>query len=96
MNSRGTRSEQHGWKVAPSTPGQNAERPVDTVMQVLDLFETRYRDFTAKHFWDKLVSDHDFKRSYNWVRLTLQAHGLTHKAPRRGAHRLPAGDAGDT
>jgi transposase len=61
--------------------------PVDTVMQVLDLFDTRYRGFTAKHFWDKLVSDHDFEHSYNWVRLTLQAHGLTHKAPRRGAHR---------
>ncbi len=61
--------------------------PVDTVMQVLELFDTRYRGFTAKHFWDKLVSDHDFKHSYNWVRLTLQAHGCTHKAPRRGAHR---------
>jgi len=61
--------------------------PVDTLMQVLELFETRYRGFTAKHFWDKLVSDHDFKRSYNWVRLTLQAHGRTNKAPRRGAHR---------
>ena len=61
--------------------------PVDTVMQVLDLFDTRYRGFTTKHFWDKLVYDHDFEHSYNWVRLTLQAHGCTHKAPRRGAHR---------
>ncbi len=61
--------------------------PVDTVMEVLDLFDTRYFDFTAKHFWDKLVLEHDFKRSYNWVRLTLQAHGRRAKAPRRGAHR---------
>ena len=61
--------------------------PVDTVMQVLELFDTRYRDFTAKHFWDKPVSDPDFKRSYNWVRPTLQAHGRTRQAPRRGAHR---------
>ena len=61
--------------------------PVDTVMAVLDLFDTRYFDFTARHFWEKLVSAHDFKRSYNWVRLTLQAHGRTRKAPRRGAHR---------
>ena len=45
-------------------------------MQVLDLFDTRYRGFTTKHFWDKLVYDHDFEHSYNWVRLTLQAHGL--------------------
>ncbi len=61
--------------------------PVDRVMDVLELFDTRYFDFTAKHFWDKLVSEHDFKRSYNWVRLTLQAHGRKRKAPRRGAHR---------
>jgi transposase len=61
--------------------------PVDEVMRVLELFDTRYWDFTARHFWDKLVSEHDFKRSYNWVRLTLQARGRTAKAPRRGAHR---------
>ena len=61
--------------------------PVDTVMAVLELFETRYRDFTAKHFWDKLVAEHDFKHSYNWLRLTLQAHGRIKPAPRRGAHR---------
>ncbi len=61
--------------------------PVDEVMRVLELFDTRYFDFTARHFWDKLVLDHDFKRSYNWVRLTLQAHCRTAKAPRRGAHR---------
>ena len=60
---------------------------VDTVMQVLALFDTRYFDFTAKHFFDKLVSKHGFDRSYNWLRLTLQAHGRTRPAPRRGAHR---------
>jgi len=61
--------------------------PVDTVMEVLELFDTRYFDFTAKHFWDKLVSGHGFTRSYNWVRLMLQARGRIRKAPRRGAHR---------
>ena len=55
--------------------------------RVLELFETRYPDFTAKHFWEKLVAEHDFKRSYNWVRLTLQGHGLIKPAPWRGAHR---------
>lgn len=60
---------------------------VDTVMAVLELFDTRYWDFTAKHFHDKLVEAHDFTRSYNWVRLTLQAHGRIRPAPRRGAHR---------
>ena len=61
--------------------------PVDTVMKVLELFDTRYFDFTAKHFWDKLDSEHGFKPSYNWLRLTLQANGRVAKAPRRGAHR---------
>ena len=28
-----------------------------------------------------------FKRSYNWLRLSLQAHGRRRAAPRRGAHR---------
>ena len=61
--------------------------PVDTVLAMLELFDTRYWDLTAKHFWEKLVSEHDFRRSYNWVRLTLHAHGRTQVAPRRGAHR---------
>ena len=60
---------------------------VDTVARVLELFETRYRDFTAKHFHEKLVAEHGFGLSYNWLRLTLQAHGRVRPAPRRGAHR---------
>jgi len=61
--------------------------PVDTVMEVLELFDTRYWDFTAKHFHEKLVEDHGFTRSYNWTRVTLQRHGRVRPAPRRGAHR---------
>ncbi len=59
----------------------------DEVLSVLELFDTYYADFTAYHFWEKLVGEHDFKRSYNWVRLSLQAHGRITPAPRRGAHR---------
>jgi transposase len=61
--------------------------PVDTVMEMLALFDTRYWDFTARHFHEKLVSEHGFTRSYNWVRLILQEYGRTCRAPRRGAHR---------
>ena len=39
--------------------------PVDEVMRVLELFETRYPDFTAKHFHEKLVCEH-------WLRAELQ------------------------
>ena len=38
---------------------------VDEVMAVLTLFDARYWDFTAKHFWEKLVSEHDLERGYN-------------------------------
>ena len=57
--------------------------------RVLELFDTRYWDFTANppHFHEKLVAEHGSKRSYNWVRLTLQAYGRRRAAPRRGAHR---------
>lgn len=54
---------------------------------MLELFDTQYWDFTVKHFWEKLTSEHGFTRSYNWVRLTLQAQGRVRPAPRRGAHR---------
>ncbi len=67
---------------------------VDEVLAVLDLFETRYWDFTAKHFWEKLVGEHDFKRSYNWVRLTLQAQGRITPAPRRAPPQAAAPAAG--
>ncbi len=61
--------------------------PVDTVARVLELFETRYWDFTAKHFHETLVAEHGCGLSYNWLRLTLHAHGKIKAAPRRGAHR---------
>ena len=56
---------------------------VDEVLDVLRLFETRYGT-TAK---EKLVGEHGFGLSYNWLRLTLQAHGKIKPAARRGAHR---------
>ena len=71
---------------------------VDEVLDVLALFDTRYWDFTAKHFWEKLVDEHGVTRSYNWLRTTLQAHGRIKPAPRRGAHdarRAPTGGGHD-
>ncbi|WP_419737600.1 ISNCY family transposase [Ruegeria sp.] len=59
----------------------------DKVMEMLELFDTKYWDYTPKHFHEKLVAHHGFTQSYNWVRLTLQRHGRVQAAPRRGAHR---------
>ncbi len=61
--------------------------PVDQIEWVLELFRTRYWDFTAKHFHEHLVRDHGFRLGYTWTKTLLQKSGLTRKAKRRGAHR---------
>ncbi len=60
---------------------------VDEVMEVLELFDTKYRDFAVTHFHEKLVEEHGIGRSYTWTKNTLQAAGKVKKAKRRGAHR---------
>ena len=60
--------------------------PVDEVMRVINLFETKYYDFTVKHFHEKLEG-HGIHRSYTWTKKVLQQAELVKKAPRRGAHR---------
>ncbi len=60
--------------------------PVDEVLKVVTLFETKYYDFTVKHFHEKL-SGHGISRSYTWTKKVLQRAGVVKKAPRRGAHR---------
>ena len=61
--------------------------PADEVMKTLELFETRYWDFTVKHFHEKLVAEHGIERSYTWTKNRLQTRRLVKKAKRRGAHR---------
>lgn len=60
---------------------------VDRIEWVLEQYRTRYWDFTAKHFHDRLKAEHGFDLSYTWTKLTLQAHGLLARAPKRSAHR---------
>jgi transposase len=57
-----------------------------------EMFRTRYFDFTAKHFHERMVRQpmadgKPFHRSYSCVKSVLQLRGLTTKAPRRGVHR---------
>src|SRR5689334_11927564 len=61
--------------------------PVDEVARVLELFETRYFDFTVRHFHEKLEALHGIRRSYSWTKNTLQAAGKVKPARCRGAHR---------
>lgn len=61
--------------------------PVDEVIKLLTLFDTRYPTFTIKHFYDKWIANHDGARSYAWVKNQLQNSGLTKKTTKRGTHR---------
>ena len=38
----------------------NNRVPADTAMEMLELFDTRYWDYTPKHFHEKLVAHHGF------------------------------------
>lgn len=61
----------------------------DEVEQMLKLYEEKYYDFTSKHFHEQLVKKHNFKHSYNYVRLSLQGCGLVAKLTnRKPNHRL--------
>lgn len=62
---------------------------VDEVTEMLKLYEEKYYDFTTKHFHEQLVKKHNFKRSYNFVRLSLQGSGLVSKLTnKKPYHRL--------
>ena len=60
--------------------------PLNEVMEVVALFKTDYRDFTVKHFHEKLPG-YKIYRSYTWTKKVLQEAGAVKPAPRRGAHR---------
>lgn len=61
--------------------------PVDEVTEMLVLFETKYKDFTVSHFYDKYAGEHQGQRCYTWVKNRLQESGLVKKAKKRGVHR---------
>lgn len=59
--------------------------PVDEVMQLTDLYRTRYFGWNVKHFYSHYQETG--ARSYNWVRTQLQAAKLVEKAEGKGKHR---------
>lgn len=61
--------------------------PVDEVLQMLTLYESRYTGWTVKHFYERWQTEHGGTRSYTWTKNRLQAAGHVPRAPRRGAHR---------
>jgi transposase len=61
--------------------------PLQTVEEVLRLYQERYHDFNVRHFHEKLQEEHGIPLSYTWVKLALQGAGLVKKARKRGVHR---------
>jgi transposase len=60
--------------------------PVDREQEVEVLYRTRYSGFTAKHFHEHLVRDHQFTWGYTWTKVFLQSKGLLVRAKNCGAH----------
>jgi hypothetical protein len=61
--------------------------PADVAMRVIELYATRYFDYNAKHFHEKLVAEHGFRYGYTWTKRVLQDAGQVKPFKRRGPHR---------
>jgi len=61
--------------------------PLETVEEVLRLYQELYFDFNTRHFHEKLREEHSICLSYTWVKSALQGAGLVKKARRRTPHR---------
>jgi len=61
--------------------------PVETVQEVLRLYQDRYGDFKVRHFHEKLREEHGIGLSYTWVKMALQGAGLVAQGRKRGVHR---------
>jgi transposase len=68
--------------------GVSAKRvPPSRASEVEALYRTRYNGFTARHFHEHLVREHQFTWGYTWTKTFLQSKGLLVRAKTRGAHR---------
>ena len=60
--------------------------PVDEVLSLTEHYKSRYRGWNVKHFYSWYSRDGG-RRSYTWVKNTLQSKGLVFKSKKRGKHR---------
>ena len=60
--------------------------PVDEVTAMTEKYMSRHRGWNVKHFYNWYQRDGG-RRSYTWVKNTLQSRGLVPKAAKKGAHR---------
>lgn len=59
--------------------------PVDEVLEVARQYE-RYRGWSVRHFYGK-YREGQGRRSYTWVKNSLQRQGVVSRATKRGVHR---------
>ncbi|MEE9910393.1 MAG: ISNCY family transposase [Deltaproteobacteria bacterium] len=60
--------------------------PVDEVLRVTDRYRSSYRGWNVKHFYSWYTREGG-KRSYTWVKNTLQRQGMVQKLKKKGTHR---------
>lgn len=60
--------------------------PVDEVTAMTEKYKSRHRGWNVKHFYNWYQREGG-RRSYTWVKNTLQSRGLVPKAAKKGAHR---------
>jgi len=84
------RMEEGGYSgLADRRKGQPSARrvPLQTVEQVLALYQETYYDLNIRHFHEKLRDQHAIELSYTWVQRALQGAGLVARGKKRGKHR---------
>lgn len=61
--------------------------PLDRIEWMLEQFDTRYFDFNAKHFHDRLTEERGWPYGYTFTKLQLQKAGRLTPGRRRSVHR---------
>ena len=69
------------------TQASHRRAPVDEVIRLTNQYRSRYPGWNVKHFYSWYLRDGG-KRSYTWVKNTLQRQGAVKKQKQKGVHRL--------
>jgi len=86
------RMEEGGYSgLADRRKGQPSARrvPLQTVEQVLALYQETYYDLNIRHFHEKLRDQHAIELSYTWVQRALQGAGLVARKETRETSAPP-------
>ena len=75
-----------GLKDKRLTQASFRRAPVDEVCALNERYKSRYRGWNVKHFYSWYERDGG-KRSYSWVKNTLQRAGLATRGKKKGEHR---------